>query len=151
MNNTHYSLAFKPAELSRWAVKEAKRLANLFVNTKGLPVLVYTGLSGVSTATALAIELDKYQVKYGMAYIRKGRESSHGCDMEHTYNLWNCHDYYMVFVDDFVDMGDTTRRCYKKLANTYGKPTGIVFSLCMATNRDDSAIKTLKKKYGEIK
>ncbi len=149
MNNTHYSLAFKPTELRRWAVREAKRLANLFVNTKGLPVLVYTGLSGISTATALALELDQYQVKFAMAYVRKGRENSHGCDLEYTNNLARG-EYYMVFVDDFVSMGDTTRRCYKKLNSTFGKPTGIVFSLCKAADSDNEAMRLLKKKYGAI-
>lgn len=149
MSNTHYSLAFEPAKLAKWAEREAERLANLFVNTTGKPVLVYTGLSGVSTATALMLALDKYEVKYGMAYVRKTGENSHGAPVE-TANFTGG-NYYMVFVDDFVCGGDTTRRCYKKMSGRYGKPTGIVFSMCRAGINTKDAIAEFTSEYGRVK
>jgi orotate phosphoribosyltransferase len=116
-----------------------------------LPVLVYTGLSGVSTATALALALDEYEVKYGMAYVRKTGEQSHGSPVERTGNISAGVKYYMVFVDDFICGGDTAHRCYKKMNTTFRKPIGIMFSMCRPGINSKAAMADLTSQYGKIK
>lgn len=116
---THYSLALSPKELTRWADKASHQLHSLYKanrnSTKAQLVLCYTGLSGIGHGTALALTLTKHypKTKINCLYVRKGSERSHGGDIE-CFSRFDVQDYF-VFVDDFIDAGNTVKRVTRKL------------------------------------
>lgn len=107
----HYSHAQKPYLLKSWANTEAERLINL--NYSSI-VLVYSGMSGISAATALSLALYERSKDHSMVYIRKEFETTHGesVECESFYNLENA---TFFFVDDFIQSGATRDFCLDKL------------------------------------
>lgn len=120
---SHYSNAQIPRLLSTWAWASAQMLARRY--GKGgtqygveSPVLVYTGMSGVASATALVLAMERLpkslQFAYGMAYIRKEHEKSHGQPVEFEWvntSRGLREAQAVVFVDDFICLGTTVMRC----------------------------------------
>lgn len=108
---SHYSLAQKPKQLHLWASRMAMSIIDNMIEE---PVLVYTGLSGISAATALSIVLSGFGKSCGMVYIRKKLEKSHGNPIESEIpNSFTNPEY--IFVDDFICSGDTRYWCEEKL------------------------------------
>ena len=106
---THYDYSQNIAKLNAFAEKRAKRLVALFNKPafKGyIPLLVYSGMSGISFATLLGLHLGKLNKRYGMAYVRKDKEESHGQKIEFTIYSSDA-KYQFVFVDDFICSGST--------------------------------------------
>lgn len=126
----HYSCAQRPSELSAWAKKAADLMVDLFPNLRSErekqpynnafmarrfdPVLIYRGMSGAASATALSLELySRYGVVVQMAYVRKPGENSHGerveTDVNYEQRKNGCDEVLLspVFVDDFVATGNT--------------------------------------------
>lgn len=134
----HYSCAQRPSELSAWAKKAADKLVDLFPNLlrgerekqpynnafKALrldPVLIYRGMSGAASATALSLELySRYGVVVQMAYVRKPDEKSHGerveSDIYYEQRKGGSDEVLLspVFVDDFVATGNTLAAALKE-------------------------------------
>lgn len=116
---SHYSLAFQPEEM----IKNTNSAADYVQKVGGVPVLLYSGMSGVAHATALQLELHRRSVKVFMAYIRKPYEESHGSrvqtDIPYSYSSQRDKDAFrdnvVFFVDDFVASGATRDRCLKAL------------------------------------
>ena len=108
---THYSLAQNTKMLKVWAAR-----MSLSVLDRGIyqPVLVYSGMSGIAAATALSIALDNIGVQFGMIYVRKENEKSHGhvTEYEIPEGFDSC---TYIFVDDFICEGDTRNWCESKL------------------------------------
>lgn len=106
---SHYSKAQEIGALNEWAEVAAKEVFKQVrkIDKKAKPLLIYRGMSGIATSTALASAM--YRLKgmqdFGMMYVRKKEEKSHGSRVEHSYNYK--HKYVIVFVDDFVTSGDT--------------------------------------------
>lgn len=97
---SHYSLGQKPKELFKWA----ENMALSFLD-KGIhnPVLVYSGMSGISAATALSLALYKLGVYSGMIYVRKEGEKCHGRHIEREVpGDWENSSITHIFVDDFI-------------------------------------------------
>jgi hypothetical protein len=99
---SHYSLAFNPNRLREWAEMACENLLEI-----DNPTLIYTGMSGISAATAISFI-------YGpipMVYVRKPGEESHGYNCEFT-SHFHKHKFIetAVFVDDLVDTGFTLNR-----------------------------------------
>ncbi len=122
MGTDHYSLAQRPEALYKWATKSAQKLTEAMKGEfKGLtPVLVYSGLSGISHATALSMALHK-RTPHFLFYRRKDGENAHGNERwEHNIpsNTWmkegdrQERDMFLVFVDDLVSSGSTRHRCF---------------------------------------
>lgn len=109
---SHYSLAQKPKDLLKWAEAIA---IDIYVREIKYPVLVYRGMSGISAATALSLQLHILGVEHGMVYIRKENEKSHGNDVEKEIDRSKHHDFKFIFVDDFVASGETKRECINKI------------------------------------
>lgn len=104
--SSHYSQAFTPnfSTKCRYAAKE---LARQFEGLgKGYPVLCYTGFSGVTAATMLAMYLSELGLRVEQIYVRKPGEKSHGSHVEFSNRNLGQHAV-PVFVDDFVDTGGT--------------------------------------------
>lgn len=123
----HYSHAQTPLALTKWSRAMAKVLTKHYSKGETVPIFVYTGMSGVATATALflALAAQKKSITYGMMYVRKKDEDSHGQPIEtcmsedcgsDVYDL-KTHPHEFVFVDDFICAGNTLVYC----ALTYQK------------------------------
>jgi len=107
--NTHYSEALKVGPLYEAASDAARRLEKFVRKSGAVPVLAFTGLSGISHATMLAhCLLNEFQIQAGMVYIRKPHEESHGGEIES--NIPHGKTFAFYFVDDFIDTGTTYDR-----------------------------------------
>lgn len=106
--STHYSMAQKPADLISWAHRAVEELAHRLRGQH--PVFCYRGMSGVGTATALAIAWqDRMGSTFGMVYVRKADEGSHGRTCEHNVDIVRGLPCMFVFVDDFTTSGATRK------------------------------------------
>lgn len=112
---SHYSLAQKPKQLLKWAENIA---IDIYLREIKYPVLVYRGMSGVSSATALSLQLHILGIDHGMVYVRKGNEDSHGENIERE-PFADSAPLTFIFVDDFVSSGATKSECLSKIL---GKP-----------------------------
>lgn len=105
---THYSLSQNPSALNAWADRAASMLPDHLDGR--YPVFVYRGMSGVAAATALALAYDRqHGASFGMIYVRKPNENSHGYDCEVQVDTVRDAPCLLVFVDDFVSTGHTMR------------------------------------------
>lgn len=134
LRSSHYFIAQDPKELRRWAVDAAKAIVAHYRAKKLRPLFCYTGMSGVSHATALALALQSYRsgFKFGMAYVRKDNEKSHGNNVETAYP-GHMEDYELVFVDDFVMSGTTFKFVQEKI-HSYHR--GELKLACLQSDKD---------------
>lgn len=119
----HYSHAQTPIAMTKWSRAMAKVLTKHYTKNGIVPVFVYTGMSGIATMTALSLALvaQKNSITFGMMYVRKADENSHGqkietCMSENTYLdvkdlRYNNIPHEFVFVDDFICNGTTLISC----------------------------------------
>lgn len=120
----HYSNAHRPAAMRAWAKVAADKLRGYAQQEGRIPVLCYQGMSGIASAAALAAVLAEQEDRgehppllYGMVYVRKEGEGSHGEYIEISeevtddlrYNKTN-QPFVAVFVDDFIVDGHTFNR-----------------------------------------
>lgn len=105
--NSHYSLGQNADRLIIWANIVVEALPKYLDGM--LPLFCFSGYSGSSHATALTMKyFEKYGPKYGMAYVRKLNEKSHGSPVQiNAYQLRDARVMF-VFVDDCPG-GGTTR------------------------------------------
>lgn len=107
VGNTHYSQSMDAAAMQVWAkkiVEEFDKAGDIFY------VLCYRGMSGISAATHLSIQLGINALRHAMLYVRKPEEQSHGKLIE----SFGIRDYdpkrqrlVFVFCDDFICSGNT--------------------------------------------
>lgn len=123
MDTSHYSNSMQPNLLGPWAKKMSVSFKNLFLKKNAefrdyIPVLCYSGMSGVAHATALALELYKIGLKFHMGYVRKDTERSHGCQVETSNDVSDSGKMgVLVFVDDFISSGNTREYVVSKISN----------------------------------
>lgn len=75
--SSHYSCGLNPSYMKAWASKKAaqiKKLISTKTNKEYLPVLLYSGMSGINHATYLASALTDLSVNFGQVYVRKKNE-----------------------------------------------------------------------------
>jgi len=73
-----------------------------------LPIFCFSGFSGIGHSVALASAyLGRHGPGFGMLYVRKQGEHSHGAEVEKTLNNVAGRPTVLVFVDDIVSSGDT--------------------------------------------
>lgn len=104
---THYSFGQNPEQLNDWAEAVAERIK--FANIPNI-MLCYTGMSGVSSATALMLKLHEKNIPVEMCYVRKPDEKSHGNPVEISTTLNSRQYFTKIFVDDFIDQANTFKR-----------------------------------------
>ncbi len=109
---SHYGISMKANELKKWAKLVSKFIVADCKEDKVIPVLIYTGMSGITAATALALHFP-VKFRFILEYVRKEKEESHGCRVENSDSV-NCRfdtpnnvRYYLV--DDFICSGATLR------------------------------------------
>lgn len=107
----HYALSLQMDVLGKWAEKMAASLHNKIKTEQ--PIFCFAGLSGTGHAAALALAYQrKYGNAFGMMYVRKEKETSHGRAIEVTINNLSKKAIF-VFVDDMVFTGATRKRVLK--------------------------------------
>lgn len=126
--STHYSLALQPvlllARADIWAKELIGKCKKGRAKQKKIPILCYSGMSGVAAATALALALHTLnpKFKFHMAYVRKKHEDSHGNSVEHDLEHQTDTDWdesFLVFVDDFICSGDSRRYVVEKVYDKF--------------------------------
>lgn len=117
MASSHYSKAQEIQQLHENSAGWAKHIIKMCREhrRRWYPILCYRGMSGVASATAVAMHLHIQDpgFMFGMVYVRKSHENSHGGDLEMT-GIEDVPDgakRVLVFVDDFVCSGDTRTTC----------------------------------------
>lgn len=155
--STHYSCSLDALQLNMRATQLAASIAILTLGEKtgALPILLYTGMSGIAGATAIAMALWRdHQIEPGMMYVRKENEVSHGSPIERSeFNMFqrrtrrDGREYvedipcFVIFVDDFVGTGATVERCKKALADVFGnKAVGKTIEYYALTERSDTIV-----------
>lgn len=130
---THYSThQDKKALLSR-AQSLSTKLAKKLEEHDGPVYLVYSGMSGISLATAIMLGSS---FPFEMAYVRKPEEESHGLQVEYSDRpARGAQDIVGVFVDDFISSGATLRRCRK----------AVPFPILYAATSSERKVETLKE------
>lgn len=130
MIDTHYSDALKIQNLAQYAKDNAEGLVKFATEHGKHPLLVYRGMSGVAHATAVAmcLHLNHSGFVFGQYYLRKEEEETHS---NNSYELFLpnrssvsydlnlelrrvLEGYFPVFVDDFVDSGETMAKCVRR-------------------------------------
>lgn len=151
MIGTHYGNSMNAPVLYPWAKRMASDIVRKYLRNKKniLPILVYRGMSGVTTATAIMAAIPaKYRTDIGLIYVRKENEESHGTMVEHTTNI----DYanigqvepVIIFCDDFIDSGATMVETMAAVVNYFNFsvfPADIICAL--STHSDDNNLRTL--------
>lgn len=120
--DTHYGIAMAN-RIGDWAQAMAEDIAYLCIDEPtAFPVLVYRGMSGVASATALSIFLNKTGTVHGKLYVRKDEEKSHGSSVEASdlFEMDSGQTPLYIFVDDFIDRGGTLEAVLDKV-QTYMK------------------------------
>ena len=103
----HYSFGLRPDLLQTHAEDRATELLQR-IPTDSVPILVFTGFSGIAFATALALEFHKREKPIDMMLVRKKGEQSHGTPVHCSTSDFKDRTY--IFVDDFIDSGATFTR-----------------------------------------
>ena len=127
----HYAKSMRPKEIYDWFA-EKKTLQEFITNMEShCPIFCYSGMSGISIATVIAhVYHKKVNKNFGMIYVRKPREKSHGTMIEYdlsylldkTFNVKK--SSRLVFVDDLFETGKTRSRTMKYAFNLLKEVSG---------------------------
>lgn len=131
MPTTHYGHAMRILELSDNAREMAEAFRSFMSERGNQPVAIcYRGMSGVATATALMLAILRTESEdhavlplITMVYVRKEGEKSHGFEVEFSKQdrklpLSCLEGMALIFVDDFIDSGDTRNATFAAIARS---------------------------------
>ena len=107
-NSTHYSLAMD-SEILDYAKEAVDKIEEITCGRPEKALLVYTGMSGTSSATAIVTLQLLAGKKSHQVYVRKEGESSHGRTVERNHFNVDRDIHCIVFVDDSVQSGKTLK------------------------------------------
>jgi orotate phosphoribosyltransferase len=99
-----YLRAIEPKSLKDFISKAVKDLRN-----KDFDAIVFSGYSGALVAPAVALRLKKHLI-----VVRKAGTDSHSSQTVEGYRGEKCK---YIFLDDFVSLSKTIKRCIKKTRN----------------------------------
>lgn len=117
--SSHYGESMNPEYMANWAKWVVKDIRKLLKQGK-YPVLIYRGMSGVTTATALAMHMDSNDgANFGMIYVRKEDEKSHGGTIETSLMKSAGREIAWIFCDDFIDKGGTALEVIQTVSTRY--------------------------------
>lgn len=145
---THYSFAQDKTLLS-WAEKTFKKLMAHCKKNKIKPVLAYSGMSGISSATAIYLVALQNKQSIGMMYIRKDDELCHGRDIETNKVYTNGNQSQVFFVDDFISSGATLKHTLRKIHESGYYKRLLFGGALLQTNHED--FDDLEIKVGSLK
>jgi hypothetical protein len=126
--------------LREWASKMAHNIVQEFGENgkykNGFPIFVYSGMSGIATATAVSLNLPK-DFKFGMMYIRKEHEESHGREVERAACRQTEGTPVIVFCDDFICEGGTLSHVLCGIQKNLEQKIILKNVLCALSDRAD--------------
>ena len=119
--STHYSFATSPLLMDKWSTKVAKNIVKLCKKSGMSPVLFGSGISGITSITAISQKLEKrLSIHYGYVFIRKGNDRNHNfTDCETYFDCVDVDNSLWIFVDDFVDSRTTLKKNVKFVLNSF--------------------------------
>lgn len=139
----HYSYALNPyalTEAAEWIIDNLRSQFNGYHY-----ILGYTGMSGISIATTVAIQMSHQGLDFSMFYVRKRGELSHGCRTEFNVRISDViHNadvkYVFVFVDDFIASGATRDRVYEAFINEFEHTRDIIRTCALTGSGNEIAM-----------
>lgn len=117
---SHYGSSMDVKWMAKWGKRMGRHVAKL-IDSGVYPILVYRGMSGISAANAIAYRLaEKYGKDFGMVYVRKPEEKSHGAAVEYTSISPYQKPVVWIFCDDFVSTGVSLLETLKGASKKFG-------------------------------
>jgi len=109
---THYSMAFDLNRMQTLCNEAAFKLNEYQKENKCDIVFIYSGMSGIATATALAHYLySGYDIVAHMIYVRKENDNNHNDSIvEWSENSQRYNKAAIFFIDDLIESGNTFNR-----------------------------------------
>lgn len=145
-SDSHYGKAMYALKLRLWAKEAAEDVNHQFlkVHKKEFPVFVYSGMSGIATATALTQVLNP-RLQFGMIYVRKPKEKSHGKAVE-TNNLHAAvgKEIRFIFCDDFICEGNTCVHVFNSIQDRFLERIVMDDILVAFTENDVASVQALR-------
>ena len=128
---SHYSRVTNDTErLKGFAEWAAGIIARQHIGAN--PILLYRGMSGCVTATAVRLELHKLGIEVATVYIRKETDH-HGDTLEwqtqqkdgydSAYQWFKEVTRTWYFIDDFIETGETFETCLAQATRYFKMPT----------------------------
>lgn len=121
---THYTEDQDGRWLVDYAILRAAKIEEVFAGNKHVG-LIYSGMSGVSRATALAMYCKVLHGRdLGMVYVRKPHEQTYSSRILEVANIYKEADgsekpWSLIFVDDLISSGETRDRCATALKKNW--------------------------------
>ncbi len=147
---THYGISMNSATLKHWAKLTVKKIVKSCTADNVIPVLIYTGMSGIATATALSMYFPP-KFRFILEYVRKEGEKTHGRKVEKSDSVVGIYGskptnlrYYLV--DDFISSGTTFETMITLFQDYYGEKLNPEEVLTVLSS--ESRIQDLKKRHG---
>lgn len=133
---THYSLGQAPAAMWNAASVLGEKIRTASHETGEIPVLCYTGMSGIATASAISLWLmvNHPEFLFYMIYVRKEEEQSHGSRIEHNFPYiddsnhvqFAGYKFCLAFVDDLVCSGKTRDYVFTRIREYQSYMTNLI-------------------------
>lgn len=113
---THYGSSMDAFYMGEWGRKMAACVSEL-IDAGKYPILIYRGMSGTTTATAIAVNIkEDHRHQFGMVYVRKKNEKSHGSKIEYSKLDPANREIVWVLCDDFLSSGKTALEVIKAVS-----------------------------------
>lgn len=128
--------------MGEWGRTIAPLITSIIESGK-FPILAYRGMSGTTTATAIAVNIpQKHRTNFGMVYVRKKNEKSHGTRVEYSTLYPGDREVVWVLCDDFISSGATALEIIKTVAQFFDMEIpldNVRFALSLSENFSEVA------------
>lgn len=113
---THYGSSMDAFYMGEWGRKMAATISST-IDAGKYPILIYRGMSGTTTATAIAVNIkEEHRHQFGMVYVRKKNEKSHGSKIEYSKLDPANREIVWILCDDFISSGKTALEIIKAVS-----------------------------------
>lgn len=139
---SHYGSSMDAFYMGEWGRTIAPHITSIIESGK-YPILIYRGMSGTTTATAIAVNIpEEHRKSFGMVYIRKKNEKSHGNRVEYSYLDPADREVVWVVCDDFISSGTTALEILKVVSQYFDMEIpmdSVRFALSLSERFEDVA------------
>lgn len=116
---SHYGSSMNAFYMGEWGRKIASLIVSI-IETDKYPILIYRGMSGTTTATAIAVSIpEEHRHNFGMVYVRKKNEKSHGQKIEYSSLDPANREVVWILCDDFISSGKTALEIIKEVSTYF--------------------------------
>lgn len=146
MYGSHYSQSMNAQEMQSWGSRIVEHIEEIFfadnaVHADKIPMLCYTGMSGIAAASTInALMSGEHCYKMCSMYVRKSDEQSHGLPVEffvgyHSKKIDSPEDFIFIFCDDFVESGKTMGRVIQAIKDQFDYTPKFIYNALSSTER----------------